>query len=180
MRRPPLCPARDSTAVSETTRPQAARDPAPALVWSQEASRHGVVPLACTHNSLAELATVARETFEFSIVTWAGRKYEQWVRAWSPRHPRDPGLVQVPESIYRAFQQRVPGQRLNRKEAEALGYPKVPGEKDLARVRQELHEALGRSDWARAHDLDAELRELQQRVAATRMTALRPHSALGL
>jgi len=131
-------------------------------------------------DSDAELATVARETFEFSIVTWAGRKYEQWVRAWSPRHPRDPGLVQVPESIYRAFQQRVPGQRLNRKEAEALGYPKVPGEKDLARVRQELHEALGRSDWARAHDLDAELRELQQRVAATRMTALRPHSALDL
>ena len=60
MRRPPLCPARDRTAVSATTRPQAAREPAPALVWSKEASRHGVVPLACTHHSLAELATVAR------------------------------------------------------------------------------------------------------------------------
>jgi len=128
----------------------------------------------------AELATIARETFEYGIATWAGRKYEEWVRAWARRHPRDPGLVQLPETIYRAFQQRVSGQRLTRKEAEALGYPRVPGEQDLARVRKELHEALGRSDWERAHDLDAELRELQKRVAATRLSALRPHSALGL
>ena len=60
VRRPHLFPARDSTAVSEATRPQAARDPEPALVWSKEASRHGVAPMACAHNRLAELATVAR------------------------------------------------------------------------------------------------------------------------
>jgi hypothetical protein len=127
-----------------------------------------------------ELATVARETLEYSIVPWAGRKYEEWVRAWARKHPRDPnGLVQVPQTIYRAFQQRTPGQRLSRKEAEALGYPSVPGEQELARVRKELHEALGRCDWERAHDLDAQLRELQDRVAAMRVTALRSHSALG-
>ena len=126
-----------------------------------------------------EFATVARETLEYSIVPWAGRKYEEWVRAWSRKHPRDPrGLVQVPTSIYRAFQQRTPGQRLTRKEAEALGHPSVPGEQELARVRKELHEALGRCDWDRAHDLDAQLRELQDRVAAMRVTALRSHSAL--
>jgi hypothetical protein len=37
----------------ETTRPQATRDPEPALVWSKEASRHGVAPMACAYNRLA-------------------------------------------------------------------------------------------------------------------------------
>jgi hypothetical protein len=124
-----------------------------------------------------ELATVARETFEYTIVPWAGRKYEEWVRAWARKHPRDPnGLVQLPKSIYEAFQHRAPGQRLTRDQAVALGYPSVPGEEDLNRVRKELHEALGRCDWDRAHDLDAELRELQEQVASMRVTALRSHS----
>ena len=128
--------------------------------------------------SEGEYATVARETFEYGIVTWAGRKYEEWMRAWGRPHPRDArGLVQVPKPIFEAFQHRAPGQRLTSREAEALGYPRVPGEQELARVRKELHEALGRCDWERAHDLDAELRELQTRVAAMRITALRPHSA---
>jgi hypothetical protein len=119
-----------------------------------------------------EFATVARETLEFSLVPWAGRKYEEWVRAWSRKHPRDPaGLVQVPTTIYRAFQQRTPGQRLTKQQAQALGYPSVPGEQELARVRKELHEALSRSDWEHAHDLDAEVRELQERVAAMRLAA---------
>jgi hypothetical protein len=126
-----------------------------------------------------ELSTVARETFEYGIVTWAGRKYEEWVRSWAQPHPRDPrGLIQLPTTLYEAWQQRQPGQRLTAKEAQALGYPRVPGEQELARVRRELHEALGRCDWDRAHDLDAELRELQTRVAAMRVTALRPHSAV--
>jgi len=130
-------------------------------------------------DEVGELATIARETFEYSVVTWAGRKYEEWVRAWGQPHPRDPrGLVQLPKVIYTAFQERTPGQRLNRKQAEALGYPRVPGEQELARVRRELHEALGRGDWDRAHHLDAELRDLQDRVAATRLSALRPHSAV--
>jgi hypothetical protein len=53
VRGPHLFPARDSTAVAETTRPQAARAPEPALVWSKEVSRHGVAPMACADNSLA-------------------------------------------------------------------------------------------------------------------------------
>ena len=133
-----------------------------------------------TEDSAAEWATVAHETFEFIVVPWAGRKYEKWVRTWSRRHPLDPtGLVQMPAQIYQAFQQRTPGQRLTRQQAEALGYPSVPGEQELDRVRKELHDALGRSDWDRAHDLDAELRELQERVAATRVAALGSQSMLG-
>jgi hypothetical protein len=87
--------------------------------------------------------------------------------------------VQVPKILIDAYQQRTPGQRLTSREAAALGYPRVPGEQELARVRRELHEALGRCDWERAHDLDAELRELQTRVADMRITALRPRAALG-
>jgi hypothetical protein len=97
------------------------------------------------------------------------------VRAWSRPHPGDPrGLVQLPQQMYTAFQQRVPGQRLTKKQAEELGYPGVPGERELDAVRRELHEALGRCDWEQAHDLDMRLRELQDRVAEMRMTALRP------
>ena len=48
-----------------------------------------------------EMATVARETLEYSVIPWAGRKYEEWVRAWARRHPRDPrGLVQLPQAVY--------------------------------------------------------------------------------
>lgn len=90
----------------------------------------------------AELATVARETFEYNIVPWAGRKYEAWVRSWARAHPRDPtGQVQVAQPIYGAFQKRTPGQRLTHDQAEALGYPRAPrgrtpgGGEDLARSR---------------------------------------------
>jgi len=127
----------------------------------------------------ADWATVARETFEFSVIPWAGRPYADWVRAWSRPHPGDPrGLMQLPQEVYATFQQRVPGQRMSSKTAPAVVYPRVPGESDLERVRKELHEALGRCDWEEAHDLDEELRSLQVRVAATRVTAYR-HSAIG-
>jgi hypothetical protein len=120
------------------------------------------------------LATVARDTFEYSLVPWAGRPFVSWLRGWARTHPIDPvGLVQLPESIYRAYQARTPGQRLTRKQAEELGYPHVPGEEELDKVRRELHEALGRCDWQRAHDLDEQLRSLQDTVASRRVTALR-------
>jgi hypothetical protein len=123
---------------------------------------------------------MARETFDHSVVPWAGRPYAAWVRAWARDHPGDPrGLVQLPTDVYRAFQQRVPGQRLSRSGASELGYPRVPGEQELATVRQELHEALGRCDWEQAHDLDSRLRELQERVAAQRVRALKPRPAFG-
>jgi hypothetical protein len=126
----------------------------------------------------AELSNIARETFEYSVIPWVGRKYEDWVRTWARPHPRDPrGLIQLPNTLFHAWQQRTPGRRLTSAEAQALGYPRVPGDADLARVRKELHEALGRCDWDRAHDLDAELRDLETQVAAVRLTALRPRQA---
>jgi hypothetical protein len=125
-------------------------------------------------------ATMASETFEYSVVPWASRTYVEWVRAWARPHPTDPrGLVQVPTEIYQAFQQRTPGERLSRKGAQGLGYPSVPGEQDLERVRKEIHDALGRGDWDRAHDLDEQLRDLQDRVATLRVTALKPRPSLG-
>ena len=75
--------------------------------------------------------------------------------------------------MYRAYQSRTPGQRLSRRQAAELGYPSVPGESELTRVRKELHEALLRCDWDEAHDLDNQLRDLQERVATMRMTALK-------
>jgi hypothetical protein len=128
----------------------------------------------------ARWATMASETFEYSVVPWASRKYVEWVRAWARPHPGDPrGLMQLPEDIYRAFQQRTPGERLSRQTAQRLGYPSVPGEQELDQVRKDLHEALLRCDWDQAHDLDSQLRELQDRVAAMRVTALKPRPALG-
>ncbi len=125
--------------------------------------------------SSAGWASVARETFEYNLVPWAGRKYAEWMRAWARPHPGDPrGLVQIPEDVYRAFQQRTPGQRLSRQTIESLGYPSVPGERELERVRKELHDALLHCDWDQAHDLDEQLRDLQERVAAMRGTVLKP------
>ena len=75
-------------------------------------------------------ASVARETFEHSIVPWAGRTYAEWMRTWARPHPGDPrGLVQVPEDVYRAFQQRIPGKRLTRQTSpgcERVGPSRLP------------------------------------------------------
>src|SRR6266545_3915123 len=82
----------------------------------------------------ASWATVALETFEFNMVPWAGRRYAEWLRAWSRPHPGDPrGLRQVPAQMYALFQKRVLGERLTREQAEELGHPGVPGERDLRR-----------------------------------------------
>lgn len=125
-------------------------------------------------DSNAGWASLARETFEYNVVPWAGRTYAEWMRAWARPHPGDPrGLVQVPDDIYKAFQQRTPGQRLSRQIVESLGYPSVPGERELEQARKDLHDALLHCDWDQAHELDERLRELQDRVAATRITALK-------
>ena len=130
--------------------------------------------MAESSDGTAEWASIARESFEYNLVPWAGRKYAEWLRAWSRPHPGDPrGLIQVPADVYRAFQQRTPGQRVSQKTIVALGYPSVPGERELETARKELHDALGRGDWERAHDLDERLRDLQERVAVTRTTALK-------
>lgn len=118
-------------------------------------------------------ATVARETFEYSVIPWAGRDYAEWVRAWSRSHPGDPhGLVQLPSDIFEAYDKRAPGVRLSRRTANGLGHPIVPGDRELDRVRRDLKAALGRCDWDEARELDTELRDLQERVARMRVTAL--------
>ena len=130
--------------------------------------------MADSADDSAEWASIARESFEYNLVPWAGRKYAEWLRAWSRPHPGDPrGLVQVPADVYRAFQQRTPGQRVSPQTIMGLGYPSVPGERELERVRKEHHDALLHADWDKAHDLDERLRELQDRVAAMRVTALK-------
>jgi hypothetical protein len=113
-----------------------------------------------------EWASVARETFEHSMVPWVGRKYAAWLRGWSRPHPTDPrGLVQVPAPVYRLFQQRTVGQPISRAQLEELGYPRVPGEDELSRVRRALHQALTHCDWDRARELDRQLRELTDQVS---------------
>ena len=130
--------------------------------------------MADSSDDSASWASIARESFEYSLVPWAGRKYAEWMRAWARPHPGDPrGLVQVPADVYKAFQQRTPGQRLSRQTVERLGYPSVPGERELEQVRKEHHDALLHADWDHAHDLDERLRDLQERVAAMRVTALK-------
>jgi hypothetical protein len=108
---------------------------------------------------------VARETYEYSMVPWVGRKHASWLGGWMRAHPTDPrGLVLVPEAIYKLFQQRSFGQQISRSQLEQLGYPRVPGEDELSRVRRELHQALAHCEWDRARDLDRRLRELQEQV----------------
>ena len=116
-------------------------------------------------------APVARETFEYSMVPWVGRQYVGWLRGWTRPHSVDPGLVLVPEPLYRAFQQRTVGQPITRAQLQALGYPRVTGEDELSEVRRSLHQALQHCQWDRARDLDRRLRELQEQVS-DRHTAL--------
>jgi hypothetical protein len=133
--------------------------------------------LVDTSDSSAGWASVARETFEYNFVPWAGRNYAEWLRAWARPHPGDPrGVIQVPADVFAAFQQRTPGQHLSRQTVETLGYPRVPGEQELERVRKEHHDALLHAEWDRAHDLDERLRDLQERVAEMRAAALKPRS----
>ena len=112
-----------------------------------------------------EWVPVARETFEYSMVPWVGRKHASWLLGWTRPHPTDPkGLVLVPEAVYKLFQQRSVGQQITRDQLQELGYPRVPGEDELAQVRRALHHALAHCEWDRARDLDRRLRELQEQV----------------
>ena len=72
-------------------------------------------------------ATLALVTFEHGLVPWVGRPYAGWLREWSRPAPSDPvGLMQVPEAVYTAFQQRIPGERLTASGARTLGFPRAP------------------------------------------------------
>jgi hypothetical protein len=74
-------------------------------------------------------ARVARETFERSMVPWVGRKHEAWLRAWARPHPVDPGQILVPQRVYEVYQSRRALEPLARWQLDAMGYPKLPPEK---------------------------------------------------
>jgi hypothetical protein len=72
---------------------------------------------------------VARETFEYNMIPWVGRRHAPWLRAWARPHPVDPrGLVLVPERIYRVFSQRALMEPVTRQQLAAMGYPRLPAE----------------------------------------------------
>jgi hypothetical protein len=70
---------------------------------------------------------VARESFEYNMRPWMGRRHEQWLRDSVRPHPVDPGgQVLVPEQLYEVFKKRSTFSRITTKELAAAGYPKVP------------------------------------------------------
>jgi hypothetical protein len=70
---------------------------------------------------------IARDTFEYNMRPWMGRRYEGWLRDSLRPHPFDPrGQVLVPHRIYDVFKQRPHFARVTAKELAAAGYPKLP------------------------------------------------------
>jgi hypothetical protein len=71
--------------------------------------------------------TVARETFEYNMRPWVGRRYETWLRDSVRPHPVDPrGQVLVPPRIHEVFKKRRHFLPATAKELAAAGYPKLP------------------------------------------------------
>ena len=70
---------------------------------------------------------IARDTFEYSMRPWVGRRYEEWLRDSRWAHPVDPrGQVLVPSRIYDVFKKRRHCTPATAKELAAAGYPKLP------------------------------------------------------
>lgn len=110
---------------------------------------------------------VARETLEYSLRPWIGRKYEAWLRASMRPHPIDPrGQVLVPDRLYRVFASRPIYGRLTAAELAAAGYPTLPEEAELETARRELRQAIARHQRERIPALYAAERDVEERVAA--------------
>jgi hypothetical protein len=72
---------------------------------------------------------VARETVEYNMRPWLGRRYESWLRASVRPHPIDPrGQVLVPQRMYDVFKKRRTFARVTRAELDAMAYPDLPGD----------------------------------------------------
>src|SRR5690349_21417502 len=70
---------------------------------------------------------VARDTFEYNMRPWAGRRYEGWLRISLRPHPVDPrGQVLVPSRIHDVFKKRRHFMPATARELAAAGYPKLP------------------------------------------------------
>ena len=123
---------------------------------------------------------VARETLEYTLRPWMGRKYESWLRASMRPHPIDPrGQVLVPDGLYRVFASRPIYGRVTAAELAAAGYPALPEEAELETVRRELRQAIARHERQRIPALYAAVRDLEERVAAARRSLRRSRHPSG-
>jgi hypothetical protein len=112
---------------------------------------------------------VARETLEYTLRPWMGRKYESWLRASMRPHPIDPrGQVLVPDRLYRVFASRPIYGRVTAAELAAAGYPVLPEEAELETARRELRQAIASHQRERIPALYAAVRDLEERVAAAK------------
>jgi hypothetical protein len=70
---------------------------------------------------------IARDTFEYNMRPWVGRRYEPWLRDSLRAHPVDPrGQVLAPSQIHDLFKKRRHFTPATAKELAAAGYPTLP------------------------------------------------------
>jgi hypothetical protein len=70
---------------------------------------------------------VARDTFEYNMRPWVGRRYEPWLRDSLRSHPVDPrGQVLVPSQLHDVFKKRRHFTPATARELAAAGYPRLP------------------------------------------------------
>jgi hypothetical protein len=123
---------------------------------------------------------VARETFEYNMRPWMGRKYEAWLRACTRPHPIDPrGQVLVPDRLYRVFASRPIYGRVTPAELAAAGYPALPEEAELESARRELRQAIAHDERERIPLLYAAVRDQEERVAAAKQSLRGPRRPSG-
>ena len=114
---------------------------------------------------------VARETFDYNMRPWMGRKYEAWLRACTRPHPIDPrGQVLVPDRLYQVFARRPTYGRVTAAELAAAGYPTLPEEAELEAARRELRQAIARDERARIPLLYAAVRDQEERLATAKQS----------
>ena len=112
---------------------------------------------------------IARETFEYTMRPWMGRRHEPGLRACARPHPIGPrGQVLVPDRLYRVFASRPIYGRVTAAELAAAGYPVMPEEADLESARRALRQAIARDDRGRIPALYAAVCDLEERVAAAK------------
>jgi hypothetical protein len=70
---------------------------------------------------------IARDTFEYNMRPWVGRRHEGWLRESLRPHPVDlRGQLLVPSHIHEVFKKRRHFTPATARELAAAGYPKLP------------------------------------------------------